>query len=58
MKKSPTVIDFDKDLAYMFGEEQPLVKTTSRHYKIRISKERRMVEFCCLHNERTGQMQC
>ena len=32
MKKSSTVIDFDKDTALMFGKQQPLVKTTSGHY--------------------------
>ena len=28
--KSSTVIDFNKDMAVMFGEEQKLIKTTSQ----------------------------
>ena len=31
MKKSSTVIDFDKDTAVMFGEKLKLIKTTSGH---------------------------
>ena len=32
MKKSSTVIYFDKDTAVMLGEKQKLNKTTSGHY--------------------------
>ena len=38
IKKPSTVIDFDKDTAMMFGKQQPLVKTTSGHYAIPLTK--------------------
>ena len=44
MKKSSTVIDFDKDTAFMFGEEQKLIKTTSGHYAIPTTKKRKIIE--------------
>ena len=46
MKKSSTVIDFDKDTAMMFGKQQPLVKTTSGQYAIPLTKRQQIVETC------------
>ena len=46
MKKSSTVIDFDKDTAMMFGKQQPLVKTTSGQYAIPLTKKQQIVETC------------
>ena len=45
MKKSSTVIDFNKDTA-MFGKQQPSVKTTSGHYAIPLTKRQQIVETC------------
>ena len=45
MKKSSTIIDFDKDTAMMFGK-QLLVKTTSGHYAIPLRKRQQIVETC------------
>ena len=44
MKKSSTVIDFDKDTAVMFGEKQKLIKTTSGHYAILLTNKRKIIE--------------
>ena len=44
MKKSSTVIDFNKDTAVMFGEEQKLIKTTSGHYAIPLTNKRKIIE--------------
>ena len=44
MKKSSTILDFNQDTANMFGQRQPLVKTTSGHYAIPIIKERSIAE--------------
>eukprot|EP00111_Clytia_hemisphaerica_P024511 TCONS_00072268-protein len=44
MKKSSTVIDFNKDTTVMFGEEQKLIKTTSGHYAIPLTKKRKTIE--------------
>ena len=44
MKKSSTVIDFDKDTAVMFGEKQTLIKTTSGHYAIPVTNKRKIIE--------------
>ena len=44
MKKSSTVIDFDKATAFMFGEEQKLIKTTSGHYAIPLTKKWKIIE--------------
>ena len=44
MKKSSTVIDFTKDTAVMFGEEQKLIKTTSGHYAIPLTNKRKLIE--------------
>ena len=44
MKKSSTVIDFDKDTAVMFGEKQKLIKTTSGHYAIPLTNKRKISE--------------
>ena len=44
MKKSSTVIDFNKDTAVMFGEEQKLIKTTSGHYAIPLTNKRKFIE--------------
>lgn len=44
MKKSSTVIDFNKDTAVMFGEEQKLIKTSSGHYAIPLTKKRKIIE--------------
>ena len=46
MKKSSTIIDFDKDTAMMFGKQQLLVKTTSGHYAIPLRKRQQIVETC------------
>ena len=46
MTKSSTVIDLDKDTAMMFGKQQPLVKTTSGHYAIPLTKRQQIVETC------------
>ena len=44
MKKSSTVIDFTKDTAVMFGEEQKLIKTPSGHYAIPLTNKRKLIE--------------
>ena len=44
MKKSSTILDFNQNTAYMFGQRQPLIKTTSGHYAIPIIKERSIAE--------------
>ena len=46
MKKSSTIIDFDKDTAILFGKQQLLVKTTSGHYAIPLRKRQQIVETC------------
>ena len=52
MKKSSTVIDFNKDTATMFGEEQKLIRTSSGHYAIPLTKKRKIIE-----NSSTEEMQ-
>ena len=44
MKKSSTVIDFDKDTTVMFGEKQELIKRTSGHYPIPLTNKRKIIE--------------
>ena len=44
MKKSSTVIDFDKDTALLFGKKQKLIKTTSGHYAIPLTNKRKIIE--------------
>ena len=46
MKKSSTIIDFDKDTAMMFEKQQPLVKTTSGNSAIPLTKRQQIVETC------------
>ena len=46
MKKPSTVTDFNKDTTMMFGKQQPLVKTTSGHYAIPLTKRQQIVETC------------
>eukprot|EP00112_Aurelia_sp_Birch-Aquarium-sp1_P008508 Seg1939.7 transcript_id=Seg1939.7/GoldUCD/mRNA.D3Y31 product="hypothetical protein" protein_id=Seg1939.7/GoldUCD/D3Y31 len=55
MKKANTILDFDQDRVIMFGEEQTLLKTSSGHYAIPITKSRQIIEkeklimnFACL----------
>ena len=44
MKKSQTVLDFKKDIITMFGQEQPLLKTSSGHYVIPVCPARLEIE--------------
>ena len=44
MKKSSTVIDFDKNTAFLFGKKQKLIKTTSGHYAIPLTNKRKIIE--------------
>ena len=44
IKKSSTVIDFDKDTAVLFGKKQKLIKTTSGHYAIPLTNKRKIIE--------------
>ena len=46
MKKSSTIIDFDKGTAMMFEKQQPLVKTTSGNSAIPLTKRQQIVETC------------
>ena len=51
MKKANTVLDFDQDRVIMFGEEQTLLKTSSGHYAIPITKSRQIIEQGEIDNE-------
>ena len=51
MKKANTVLDFDQDRVIMFGEEQTLLKTSSDHYAIPITKSRQIIEQGAIDNE-------
>ena len=41
MKKANTVLDFNKDVAVMFGQELPLISTSSGHYALPLVLSRR-----------------
>eukprot|EP00112_Aurelia_sp_Birch-Aquarium-sp1_P025873 Seg886.5 transcript_id=Seg886.5/GoldUCD/mRNA.D3Y31 product="hypothetical protein" protein_id=Seg886.5/GoldUCD/D3Y31 len=51
MKKANTILDFDQDRVIMFGEEQTLLKTSSGHYAIPITKSRQIIEKGKIDNE-------
>ena len=44
MKKAETVLNFNDDSVTMFGEHQQLLKTSSGHYAIPISRSRKVTE--------------
>ena len=44
MKKAKTVLDFSKDTVTMFGQEQPLPRTSSGHYAIPVCPARLEIE--------------
>ncbi len=51
MKKANTVLDFDQDRVIMCGEEQTLMKRSSGHYAIPITKSRQIIEQGVIDNE-------
>ncbi len=44
MKKAETVLNFNEDSVTMFGEQQQLLKTSSGHYAIPLTKSRKVVD--------------
>ena len=44
MKQAQTVLDFTEDIVTMFGQEQPLFRTSSGHYAIPICPARLEIE--------------
>ena len=44
MKKAETVLNFNEDCVTMFGEQQPLLKTSSGHYAIPITTSRKVAD--------------
>ena len=45
VKKAETVPNFNEDSVTMFGEQQQLLKTSSGHYAIPLTKSRKVVEY-------------